>query len=138
MDTRARNLAAAKVNYSGPMSSRCIAVMQEVKSQNEQKIRGISAEIQRVLHALAGGCGACTIMISSWEDGAICHKAVNACLCPIYSVEGMHVVTVEGTFFVQGCRQLSSSMIPMVHCFVESSLGHHCAKVCLSPCRTAA
>jgi xanthine dehydrogenase iron-sulfur cluster and FAD-binding subunit A len=35
-------------------------------------------------------------MVSSWEDGAICHKAVNACLCPLYAVEGMHVVTVEG------------------------------------------
>jgi hypothetical protein len=26
------------------------------------------------------------------------HRAVNACLCPLYAVEGIHVVTVEGEF----------------------------------------
>lgn len=44
-----------------------------------------------------GGCGACTVMVSSWEDGELWHRSVNACLAPLYSVEGMHVVTVEGT-----------------------------------------
>eukprot|EP00873_Tetraselmis_striata_P035166 jgi/Tetstr1/455430/TSEL_042261.t1 len=43
-----------------------------------------------------GGCGACTVMVSSWQGGKIVHRAVNACLAPIYSVEGCHVVTVEG------------------------------------------
>lgn len=44
-----------------------------------------------------GGCGACTVMVSSAEtDGRLHHRAVNACLCPLYAVEGMHVVTVEG------------------------------------------
>ena len=43
-----------------------------------------------------GGCGACTVMVSSWEGGSILHRAVNACLCPLYAVEGMHGVTVEG------------------------------------------
>lgn len=43
-----------------------------------------------------GGCGACTVMLSNWEDGQIVHRAVNACLCPLYMVEGMQVVTVEG------------------------------------------
>ena len=53
-----------------------------------------------------GGCGACTVMVSSLEPadpgagaGAaprLHHRSVNACLCPLYSVEGMHVVTVEG------------------------------------------
>eukprot|EP00887_Chlorella_sp_A99_P006651 scaffold3.g6651.t1 len=44
-----------------------------------------------------GGCGACTVMLSSVEpDGSLYHRSVNACLCPLYSVEGMHVVTVEG------------------------------------------
>ncbi len=29
-------------------------------------------------------------------DRALVHRAVNACLCPLYAVEGCHVVTVEG------------------------------------------
>lgn len=45
-----------------------------------------------------GGCGACTVMVSSYDhaSGSLTHKSVNACLCPLYSVEGMHVITVEG------------------------------------------
>lgn len=43
-----------------------------------------------------GGCGACTVMVSAFQDGRIQHRAVNACLAPLYSVEGCHVVTVEG------------------------------------------
>ncbi|GAX80308.1 hypothetical protein CEUSTIGMA_g7746.t1 [Chlamydomonas eustigma] len=43
-----------------------------------------------------GGCGACTVMLSSFEDGKIVHRSANACLCPLYAVEGMHVITVEG------------------------------------------
>ncbi|KAF7324796.1 Xanthine dehydrogenase/oxidase [Mycena kentingensis (nom. inval.)] len=58
-----------------------------------------------------GGCGACTVVIQSRVDGQIqcvstllgrpateCsrHLAVNACLAPIVSVDGKHVITVEG------------------------------------------
>jgi xanthine dehydrogenase iron-sulfur cluster and FAD-binding subunit A len=43
-----------------------------------------------------GGCGACTVMLSHWEDGQVVHRSANACLCPLYAVEGMHVITVEG------------------------------------------
>lgn len=43
-----------------------------------------------------GGCGACTVMVSSEADGELWHRSVNACLAPLYSMEGMHVVTVEG------------------------------------------
>uniref|UniRef100_A0A383W3H7 xanthine dehydrogenase n=1 Tax=Tetradesmus obliquus TaxID=3088 RepID=A0A383W3H7_TETOB len=43
-----------------------------------------------------GGCGACTVMLSHWEGGRVQHRAVNACLCPLYAAEGVHVVTVEG------------------------------------------
>jgi hypothetical protein len=35
-------------------------------------------------------------MVSSWQGGKVQHRAVNACLCPMYAVEGCHVVTVEG------------------------------------------
>ncbi|KAG2484282.1 hypothetical protein HYH03_016926 [Edaphochlamys debaryana] len=43
-----------------------------------------------------GGCGACTVMLSHFEDGKVVHRSANACLCPLYAVEGMQVVTVEG------------------------------------------
>lgn len=44
-----------------------------------------------------GGCGACIVMVSSLQhDGSLLHRALNACLTPLYSMEGMHVVTVEG------------------------------------------
>ena len=35
-------------------------------------------------------------MVSSWDQGKLLHRSINACLCPLYAVEGMHVVTVEG------------------------------------------
>lgn len=45
-----------------------------------------------------GGCGACTVMISYFDQNTkkCVHLSVNACLAPLYSVEGMHVITVEG------------------------------------------
>ncbi|KAH7837697.1 hypothetical protein Vadar_016853 [Vaccinium darrowii] len=45
-----------------------------------------------------GGCGACTVMVSYFDQNLkkCMHYAVNACLAPLYSVEGMHVITVEG------------------------------------------
>nr|AUS89410.1 xanthine dehydrogenase 1 [Sesuvium portulacastrum] len=45
-----------------------------------------------------GGCGACTVMISYFNQQLkkCVHHAINACLAPLYSVEGMHVITVEG------------------------------------------
>lgn len=45
-----------------------------------------------------GGCGACTVMVSDCDQHTkrSMHYAINACLAPLYSVEGMHVITVEG------------------------------------------
>ncbi|KAF7338447.1 Xanthine dehydrogenase/oxidase [Mycena venus] len=45
-----------------------------------------------------GGCGACTVVIQSRDPATqqIRHLAINACLAPIVSVEGKHVITVEG------------------------------------------
>ncbi|KAJ7433709.1 xanthine dehydrogenase [Mycena galericulata] len=45
-----------------------------------------------------GGCGACTVVIQSRDPSTqqIQHLAVNACLAPIVSVDGKHVITVEG------------------------------------------
>ncbi|CBJ27195.1 conserved unknown protein [Ectocarpus siliculosus] len=45
-----------------------------------------------------GGCGACTVMVSSFDSDKkqIKHAAVNACLAPVCSVDWCHVTTVEG------------------------------------------
>lgn len=45
-----------------------------------------------------GGCGACTVMVSHRdpETGGPVHLAVNACLRPICSLDGMIVTTTEG------------------------------------------
>jgi xanthine dehydrogenase/oxidase len=50
-----------------------------------------------------GGCGACCVMLSTAEPpdaagapGALTHRAVNACLSPLYAAEGAAVVTCEG------------------------------------------
>jgi xanthine dehydrogenase/oxidase len=45
-----------------------------------------------------GGCGACTVMLSRWdaEQGKIVDLAVNACLRPVCSLDGMMVTTTEG------------------------------------------
>ncbi|KAL5219138.1 hypothetical protein ABZP36_019822 [Zizania latifolia] len=45
-----------------------------------------------------GGCGACTVMVSCYDRTTkkSLHFAINACLAPLYSVEGMHIITVEG------------------------------------------
>ncbi|KAJ2598131.1 hypothetical protein GGF39_002768 [Coemansia sp. RSA 1721] len=45
-----------------------------------------------------GGCGACTVMVSRYDtvEQRIVHASVNACLCPLYTMDGKHVITVEG------------------------------------------
>lgn len=49
-------------------------------------------------------------MLSHWESGRVHHRAVNACLCPLYAVEGMHVVTVEGEQGRTQANKLFSSL----------------------------
>jgi xanthine dehydrogenase/oxidase len=50
-----------------------------------------------------GGCGACTVVISQYNPTTkqIYHASVNACLAPLASVDGKHVITVEGIGNVQ-------------------------------------
>ncbi|MFL6262769.1 MAG: molybdopterin cofactor-binding domain-containing protein [Thermoanaerobaculia bacterium] len=46
-----------------------------------------------------GGCGACTVILSSFdrETGSVQHRAINSCLRPVCSLQGMVVTTIEGT-----------------------------------------
>ncbi|KAL1959530.1 hypothetical protein VTO42DRAFT_1975 [Malbranchea cinnamomea] len=45
-----------------------------------------------------GGCGACTVVVSHLNPTTkkIYYASVNACLAPLVSVDGKHVITVEG------------------------------------------
>jgi len=44
-----------------------------------------------------GGCGACTVVLSSRGDGSeVRHSAVNACLMPVCAADWCMVTTVEG------------------------------------------
>jgi xanthine dehydrogenase/oxidase len=44
-----------------------------------------------------GGCGACTVIVSSWNNDAAEHRAINSCLRPVCALGGLVVTTVEGT-----------------------------------------
>ncbi|OGE52046.1 hypothetical protein PENARI_c011G05045 [Penicillium arizonense] len=45
-----------------------------------------------------GGCGACTVVVSHINPTTkkIYHASVNACIAPVVSIDGKHVITVEG------------------------------------------
>ncbi|KAL9106418.1 MAG: hypothetical protein Q9227_008560 [Pyrenula ochraceoflavens] len=68
-----------------------------------QYLRGIGLTGTK-LGCAEGGCGACTVVVSQLNPtkrdptsaDAIYHASVNACLAPLVSVDGKHVITVEG------------------------------------------
>ncbi|KAM4602225.1 xanthine dehydrogenase/oxidase isoform 2-T2 [Polymixia lowei] len=43
-----------------------------------------------------GGCGACTVMVSRYQQQGLIHYSVNACLAPLCSLHLSAVTTVEG------------------------------------------
>ena len=54
-----------------------------------------------------GGCGACTVMLSRWDDlsKGVEHLSINSCLRPLCSLDGMEITTTEGT---GSCRSMLS------------------------------
>jgi xanthine dehydrogenase/oxidase len=46
-----------------------------------------------------GGCGACTVMLSRWDDmrQLVEHLSINSCLRPLCSLDGLEITTTEGT-----------------------------------------
>jgi xanthine dehydrogenase/oxidase len=46
-----------------------------------------------------GGCGACTVILSSWDNQTNTpeHRSINSCLRAVCSLQGLSVTTVEGT-----------------------------------------
>lgn len=43
-----------------------------------------------------GDCGACTVLVGEFDGNKVKYKSVNSCLLPIGSVNGKHIVTIEG------------------------------------------
>lgn len=45
-----------------------------------------------------GGCGACTVIVSRYcpIKKEIYHASINSCLSPLISVDGKHIITIEG------------------------------------------
>ncbi|CAG8519683.1 680_t:CDS:10 [Ambispora gerdemannii] len=45
-----------------------------------------------------GGCGACTVLVSYYDSTTrkIINSSINACLAPLCSIDGKHVITIEG------------------------------------------
>ena len=43
-----------------------------------------------------GDCGACTILIGSFENEKLVYRSMTSCLLPLGNAEGKHIVTVEG------------------------------------------
>ncbi|MCK5149219.1 FAD binding domain-containing protein [bacterium] len=43
-----------------------------------------------------GDCGACTVIIGTWNAGELQFSTTASCILPVASVHGKHVITVEG------------------------------------------
>lgn len=45
-----------------------------------------------------GGCGACTVVVSQFNPTTkkVYHASINACLAPLISLDGKHIITIEG------------------------------------------
>jgi len=65
-----------------------------------------------------GDCGACTVMLSTFEGGEAQHRAVNACILFLPQLDGKAVRTVEGLSAPDG------SMHPVQ----EAMLAHHASQ----------
>ncbi|CAL8074582.1 unnamed protein product [Orchesella dallaii] len=59
-----------------------------------------------------GGCGSCTVLISRYcaEGECVRHSTVNACLTPLYSVHGTHILTVEGLSDSKSYHQIQEAI----------------------------
>ncbi len=44
----------------------------------------------------SGDCGACTVLIGRQVTDSMAYSSVNACICPLGSLQDCHIVTVEG------------------------------------------
>lgn len=67
-----------------------------------------------------GDCGACTVLLGKPRENATANDAMeynicNACILPVYSVDGCHVVTIEGI------ATDTKNLDPVQRAFIESN-----------------
>ncbi len=45
-----------------------------------------------------GDCGSCTVLVGEPDKNAntLNYKMINSCIAPVYSLDGMHIITIEG------------------------------------------
>ncbi len=58
-----------------------------------------------------GDCGACTVTVSSLEDGLLVHRALNACILFMPQLEGKAVRTVEGLAQGDALHPVQAAMV---------------------------
>ncbi len=66
-------------------------------------------------------------MLSHFDNGKVVHRSVNACLCPLYAVEGMHVVTVEG----ESELKVIETESPLTSATVDAQASATCGRGCI-------
>ncbi|AJE47119.1 xanthine dehydrogenase small subunit [Celeribacter indicus] len=58
-----------------------------------------------------GDCGACTVLVGRLRTGRVSYEPVNACIRPLASVDGCHVVTIEHLGGARGTHPLQEAMV---------------------------
>jgi xanthine dehydrogenase/oxidase len=68
-----------------------------------------------------GGCGACTVMLTTWDaaQGKLVRRAVNSCLRPVATLDGAVVTTV------QGLGSVKTALDPVQHALAANN-GSQC------------
>jgi xanthine dehydrogenase small subunit len=62
----------------------------------------------------SGDCGACTVLVGRKGVDVMAYSTVNACICPLGSLQDCHIVTVEG--LAAAPREMHPVQTAMVEC----------------------
>lgn len=62
----------------------------------------------------SGDCGACTVLVGRRGADTMAYTAVNACICPLGSLQDCHIVTVEG--LAAAPQEMHPVQVAMVEC----------------------
>lgn len=92
-----------EISFSNTLTFYLNGELQKVKEPNPEGtlldyIRG-PADLQGTkLGCSEGGCGACTVTVAHYDSSSnqIRYEALNSCIVPLISIEGKHLITIEG------------------------------------------